>query len=224
MLKAVSVAGSVRNEQDLVTGSLVKLILGATGYMLKETHNLKKVGKSLDREFGEHKTYRYGEHVKLTLTKHVGPTEKLEDGVVIVPGANLLNVDVIRGLGQLSELNEFAAARLILIDFLSFLIELADDVKKGVYPESVIALTGLSHLAGTEMSQKLGFEVRRPRFVERIMGAIIGVRHSKENELSQYQNFKTKWRMTQRTFMSLDSVVKNEERYRKLLERLKRTS
>ena len=158
-------------------------------------------------------SYVLGEHGRVFFQYYTGPKKILSDGTLIKPGSKVGEISLTRNISKRAKLNSYEFSVELLKDFLDGLIQLAQDFKNGDFPNDICAIFGISHLVGHSISQKLGFDVVEPLLHEKILATLVGLNMStRENVL------RSKWKNTQKAFISVKKICENEDMYQKLLK------
>ena len=101
------------------------------------------------------------------------------------------------------------------------MIEIGDQIQQGSFPEDVVALTGISHLAGTHIARRMGFEVEDLNVIKRLAVTQHAVQSYRAKNLGTIgiQDYKNKWHKSHRVWISTDDIVNNQALYRELLNK-----
>lgn len=158
-------------------------------------------------------SYTLGEHGSIFFRYYTGPRKVLSDGTLVKPGSKVGEINLTKDIPKKANLNVHEFSVELLKDFIVSLIKLAQDSKNGKFPDDIHAIFGVSHLVGDSISRKLGFDVMRPLLHEKISGVLVGLNMSTRKNVLQ-----SKWKNTQKAFISVKKICENEDMYRKLLK------
>lgn len=165
--------------------------------------------------------YLLGEYGEIWPRKYRGRDKKLNDGTIIRPGDLIYDISIARNLNVFEGMGPTEVSKELFIDFLNGMTQLAEDIRSGNFPQEVVALTGLSHLAGTKMSERMDFEIEDATVSDRIVGTTVAfdMKRKAPGEGRGLRDFKQKWHKTHRVWMTPRQVVENEQLFKDLRER-----
>lgn len=175
--------------------------------MAKTKHEVRRV------------SYDLGEYGSIHFHPYRGLKKTLTDGTTIQAGDIIGVINLIKNIDKLREFDSIAASRELFVDFLQGMIQLSKDIKSGGFPNNVVAITGVSHLASDNINKKLGFDSEEVDSFSKIPATLYAIRvadpaSQKESAASL---FKKKWRRVHRIWISIGQIQKNEPLFEKLL-------
>ncbi|AKM81342.1 MAG: hypothetical protein UT13_C0001G0381 [Candidatus Pacebacteria bacterium GW2011_GWF2_38_9] len=175
---------------------------------------LKKIipQATLNRE-----SYALGEHGRISFQYYTGPRKILSDGTFIKPGSKVGEINLTKNIPKHKNLNTHEFSIELLKDFLDGLVQLAQDFKNGKFPDDICAIVGVSHLVGHRIGQKLGFDIAEPLLHEKVLATLVGLNISKDDRA-----LRSKWKNTQKAFISVKKICENQNMYLELLDMYKK--
>ena len=159
-----------------------------------------------------------GKHGRITLLHHSGRTYTFNDGSSVKPGDIVGNIDITRRLDDLPD-DVHGASQILIYDLASTFYHLSSELINGKFPKNIKALTGLSHLAGTQVAKLMGFEISEPETLERLVGMSIGISMGKSDSIS-LTTMKSKFRKIKRVWITPETIIQNKGLYNQLCQKL----
>ncbi|MBI3888130.1 hypothetical protein HY310_03640 [Candidatus Microgenomates bacterium] len=210
---------------ELASGNLpIALLLGLivmSGMSLIEARNSDRLNTYEENlileKFGA--PYKiYGPCTRLHFQIYHGRDKKLSDGTKIKNGDPIGDLQIWKNTGFLQSLPPIVGARLVQTMTVQALLDIGEDVKKGVAPQ-VKAIFGETHLGNPSLFKSLKLDFERPDFLTRFIRADEDSSFSATDTTSKIKGLRKKYKRIYKIWISPNQLVRSQPVHADKLER-----